>query len=119
MRAELAALFMVAAGTAQAAEIPLTRPYGTPAGCGNLRGIPPAFGEVLIATPRELLTSRLSCTFESVDPLAGGWRVSAACGEGENVAFRAIMEMTEGGGFLTIRLLSERGPEGIYPACEP
>ncbi len=118
------ALFLLAlAGPATAAEIAIGGPYGNEAGCAllaNAANIPPGIG--LIVMPAYIATEQTVCRFETAERTpAGEWRVGAHCIQNQEIEYDTdvlVSERSDRSG-VTVTLLSQQGPEGIYAACTP
>lgn len=97
-RATLFALICAAPASVPAATLPIDGIYGNPAGCTLERTS--NYGEddsARFMTPDSLQTMVTACSFDSVSPVPGGYKVGMTCaseGEGPEENYRDEAEIT-------------------------
>ncbi|RUU00396.1 hypothetical protein EOD23_23445 [Mesorhizobium sp. USDA-HM6] len=79
----IAAASLLNAGSAFAAGIDLSKPYGDKYGCINRNGQEVAADQMLLLTDKELITAASACTFSGKQPQADGSLVVTAKCEAE------------------------------------
>lgn len=90
----IAAASLLTAGSAFAAGIDLSKPYGDKYGCINRNGQEVAADQMLLLTDKELITAASACTFSDKQAQADGSLVVTAKCEAEGEEGQAPIKFT-------------------------
>ncbi|MDG4879863.1 hypothetical protein [Mesorhizobium sp. WSM4884] len=90
----IAAASLMTAGSACAAGIDLSKPYGDKYGCINRNGQEVAADQMLLLTDKELITAASACTFSDKQMQADGSLVVTAKCEAEGEEGQAPIKFT-------------------------